>query len=79
METMIRMEKEKQNGKFKSYYVVWKREKVSIEYKKKKMFKSYYVVWKHDMITDESIPNFCLNRTMQYGNRTWGRQMKYVP
>ena len=33
------------------------------------MFKSYYVVWKQYISKNRNVNIFCLNRTMQYGNR----------
>ena len=55
-------------GRFKSYYVVWKQVMVDAKAKKKEEFKSYYVVWKQNHIDFVWYRHFGLNRTMQYGN-----------
>ena len=55
---------------FKSYYVVWKPiNRGSFEISVS-LFKSYYVVWKLTGQRCENVRDCCLNRTMQYGNRS---------
>ena len=53
---------------FKSYYVVWKREKVSIEYKKKKSLNRTMQYGNQTLEKSKKQNKKSLNRTMQYGN-----------
>ena len=46
METENAVNRENAQGKFKSYYVVWKPKRASAVPAPTTMFKSYYVVWK---------------------------------
>ena len=60
--------------KFKSYYVVWKlpiKQPLILRFEQ---FKSYYVVWKRQKTISFSICVYCLNRTMQYGNKNSPRR-----
>ena len=44
--------------------------------KKRKMkFKSYYVVWKPNVGENQEPSEYCLNRTMQYGNSVPGNSV----
>ena len=70
--------KKKQRQKFKSYYVVWKPICVYSSSSTSSSFKSYYVVWKQTFgLCMFELLN-CLNRTMQYGNYTYGFFITYI-
>ena len=56
-------------SRFKSYYVVWKLEKIKRVKDMEVEFKSYYVVWKLFRAWELRPRSLCLNRTMQYGNQ----------
>ena len=64
METASISVVEKENNKFKSYYVVWKLVDTTTGEEFVDLFKSYYVVWKL-YFSSGLVPFFpCLNRTM---------------
>ena len=68
METIDFITENENDEKFKSYYVVWKPEKIVDIGEKKYKFKSYYVVWKLWLSGKGKKRLGSLNRTMQYGN-----------
>ena len=63
---------------FKSYYVVWKLLSMKFLSLRNFMFKSYYVVWKPIWQLIRVSPTFCLNRTMQYGNRNRTEKIRCI-
>ena len=78
METFFSMLVNNWEGRFKSYYVVWKPVGCNKAVILKKMFKSYYVVWKLLPQDYASQKICCLNRTMQYGNFLFRRRYLLV-
>ena len=64
METVLRDFKTSKLRGFKSYYVVWKRFELNLEYIAFLKFKSYYVVWKLSTSDALAIQMSRLNRTM---------------
>ena len=69
METTAECKKSADIPTFKSYYVVWKLFGFFATNRASAVFKSYYVVWKLAPAATPTKYGFCLNRTMQYGNK----------
>ena len=65
METVATFSKIRLLLEFKSYYVVWKQNRIKQNGKMRLEFKSYYVVWKLQFADDMPIMHeMRLNRTM---------------